>query len=272
MQWLAIPVVYLGTTVSAISAGPGVPAGTFGDRIAALQEATTPRTTTGEDPVKQALRARSYPWYDPATDGVRSAAEPWLNRPRKQLARMWKAVMNWLDRLKFGRVSVGNGAGSLGTLVLLSLLVAFFLVLVMLWLRQDGISLGGRDGARARLGTAARLAELPEGIRPGGDDPWAEALARRAAGDLAGATVCLFAHQLLSLEQLGLIRLAPGRTARHYVKAVQDADFRDAVAATLGLFEDVYYGRRRPTTEAFESVWSRAETFQERRRLLGVSG
>jgi hypothetical protein len=116
------------------------------------------------------------------------------------------------------------------------------------------------------------MAALPPGVRPEGGDPWSEAIARRDAGDLAGATVCLFAHQLLSLDQLGLIRLAPGRTARHYVQAVQDHELRGSVAATLGLFEDVYYGHVRPEAEAFDLIWSRALAFQERRRLLGAPG
>ena len=32
--------------------------------------------------------------------------------------------------------------------------------------------------------------------------------------DYAGATICLFVHQLLALEARGQLRLAPGRTAR----------------------------------------------------------
>ena len=45
-----------------------------------------------------------------------------------------------------------------------------------------------------------------------------------AAGDLAGAVICLFAHQLLSLDQLGLIRLVPGRTGRQYLQVVRDRE------------------------------------------------
>ena len=118
----------------------------------------------------------------------------------------------------------------------------------------------------------ARIADLPEGIRPEDGDPWAEAKRRRAAGDLAGAVVCLFAYQLLVLDQLGLIRLAPGRTGRHYVQSLRDRELIDSVGATLGLFEDVYYGRRAPTTQAFDSVWLRGLAFHERRRTLGAGG
>jgi hypothetical protein len=96
-------------------------------------------------------------------------------------------------------------------------------------------------------------------------------LRRRAAGDLSGAIVCLFAYQLLRLDQMGLIRLAPGRTGRQYVQAIHDPDFIDSLEATLGLFEDVYYGRKLPTLEAFEAVWRSAQVFQERRGVAGAT-
>jgi Domain of unknown function (DUF4129) len=226
---------------------------------------------TGEGPARQALRAGSYPWYDPADDTVKPTSPPWLSGFRERLQKIAEALGRFLARFRFGSVAV-SGIDSLGTLLLLAALVAFFVVLIILWFRLDGIATADRIGAMGRLGTAARLAQLPEGIRPGGNDPWAEALARQAAGDLAGAVISLFAHQLLSLDQLGLIRLAPGRTARQYIRALGDPDFRDYVSATLGLFEDVYYGRKRPTRAAFESVWRSAQAFEERRRLLGASG
>ncbi len=114
-----------------------------------------------------------------------------------------------------GASVIGN---SIGTVLLLSALVAFLVCIFMFWIRREGMA-GRGETERTRLGTAARLGDLPEGIRPADADPWAEAKRRRAAGDLAGAVVCLFAHQLLTLDQMGLIRLAPGRTGRHYLQA-----------------------------------------------------
>src|SRR5262249_39682486 len=101
--------------------------------------------------------------------------------------------------------------------------------------------------------------------------PSTEALRRRAAGDLAGAIVCLFAHQLLSLDQLGLIRLGPGRTGRQYVHGLRDRELVDSIGETLNLFEQVYYGNQVPAAPAFERAWSRAQKFEERRGLLGAS-
>jgi hypothetical protein len=156
------------------------------------------------------------------------------------------------------------------TAVFMAALVAFLLVLVSLWARRD-LFASERSTGGSSIGNQARLADLPEGVRPGSGDPWAEALRRRAAGDLAGAVVCLFAYQLLVLDQMGLIRLTPGRTARQYVQTIRDPRFLSSLELTLGLFEDVYYGRRMPSQQAFEAVWRSAQVFQERRSLVGAS-
>jgi hypothetical protein len=259
---------YLGIGSSGAAAGLAAPYGSFQERFATALQDESIHHRSSASPVRQALREGSYPWYDPESDRVKPVGLSWLS---ERLAQWGKAIGRFLDRLHFGRMpKLGTTGDSIGTMLLLAVLVAFFIALLVLWFRLEGMSMADDSGQRARLGTAARLAQLPEGIRPGGDDPWAEALARRAAGDLAGAVVCLFAHQLLTLEELGLIRLAPGRTARQYVQALRDPDFLDSLVATQGLFEDVYYGRRRPSLEAFETVWSRAEAFQERRSLLGA--
>jgi len=264
---LALLGLGIGTGGPAAAAGPPHPHNA-GAGIDVDQTAGAP------GPVKDALRDGSYPWYDPDTDRVRPVwppRRPWLKWVGDRIESMFKRIDRFL-----GRHNVGGGSGwrfsgnSIGTILLMAVLVSFFILLVVLWARRDRMAAEGA-GARARLGSLARLAQLPEGIRPGSDDPWAEALRRRAAGDLAGAVVCLFAHQLLSLDQLGLIRLGPGRTGRQYVHGLHDRELLDSVGGTLLLFEEVYYGRRMPAVQAFEAVWSRAQAFEERRSFLGAS-
>ena len=55
----------------------------------------------------------------------------------------------------------------------------------------------------------------------------------------------------MTLSRLGLVRLAPGRTARQLLGSVGDADFRKLVAPTLRHFESAYYGHRNPSGEEF---------------------
>jgi hypothetical protein len=231
-------------------------------------------------PIKEALRDGKYPWYDSRADRLRPVWPvriSWVEELRERIASFFRWIGRFFDRFHFGRsdsASSGSGAASvvgdlIGTVLLLTALVGFFVGIWMLWIRREAVA-GRGESERTRLGTAARLGDLPEGIRPEDADPWAEAKRRRASGDLAGAVVCLFAHQLLTLDQLGLIRLAPGRTGRHYLQSLRDREVIDVLGVTLALFEDVYYGRRPPSAQAFESVWSRALLFQERQRALGA--
>ena len=122
----------------------------------------------------------------------------------------------------------------------------------------------------ARIGDAARIAGLAPGTAMEGIDPWAEALRRRATGDSAGAVIWLFLDQLLSLQCAGLIRLTPGRTARQYASGLDDPLLGDSLRATLGVFEEVYYGHRQPRPEELERVWSRAEALRRRLQTIKV--
>jgi Domain of unknown function (DUF4129) len=224
-------------------------------------------------PIKEALQEGKYPWYDSRTDRVQPVWPvriSWLERLGERIASFFRRIGKFFDRFHFGGGNVAAVAGnSIGTVLLLAALSAFFACIFMLWVRRAEVAARG-ETVRTKPGAAARLGDLPDGIRPQDADPWTEAQRRRAAGDLAGAVVCLFAHQLLTLDQMGLIRLAPGRTGRHYLKSLRDREVIDALGATLALFEDVYYGRRSPTAQALESVWSRALVLQERQRTLGA--
>jgi hypothetical protein len=210
-----------------------------------------------ERAVPSALARGNYPWYDAKTDSARPVLSP----------RKWN--LEWLDRWLKGldrwRVP---GIGSFGDLfvigVALLALTILLVVLVELWRRHRTPEVGRDAGWGGRTGMAARIEALPEGLRPETSDPWSEALRHRARGDFAAAIVCLFAHQLLALDRLRLVRLVPGRTGRQLVRAIDDRQFRAWVEPTLGLFEEVYYGHHSPTDEAFAAVWSLAEAFERR--------
>jgi hypothetical protein len=226
-----------------------------------------------DSPVRDALKEGKFPWYDSHADRVQPVWPiriSWL----KWLGDRLEAFFRWLASFFDGFGSSGSSGApvvgnSISTILLLAAIVAFFVCIALLWIHRER-GPAQDEAARASLGIAARLGDLPEGIRTADADPWSEANRRRAAGDLAGAVVCLFAHQLLVLDQMGLIRLAPGRTGRHYVQSLRDRELIDSVGATLALFEDVYYGRRSPTALTFEPVWIRALAFQERQRTLGA--
>ena len=222
-------------------------------------------------PVRDALEQGDFPWYDAPSDRVRPVWGPrtswieWLRTRLNKLADWFSRAFRWLklDRLP----SFGLRGDWLGVTLLATVLAAFFAFLVVLWLRRDPFA-SSASSARARPGSAHLLSHLPDEFLPGLDDPWAEAQRRRAAGDLAGAIIYLFAHQLLSLDRSGLIRLAPGWTGRQYVRGLRDPLIGDALASTNCLFEEYFYGHKAPSPHEFDHVWRRAQELEDRRKAL----
>lgn len=210
----------------------------------------------GGDPVPKALEEGKYPWYDAKADAARPL---W---PPKEPDFSW--FERWFGGLKGWKIP---GIGSIGDLFVIGMVLLALTILTVflleLWRRYRPIP--GSEETAARLGgLQARIEGLPEGLRPETNDPWAEALARRDRGDYAGAIICLFAHQLLALDRLHQLRLAPGLTGRQLVRSVDDRDYRGWVEPTLRLFEAVYYGGQVPARPAFEAVWAHAEAFERR--------
>jgi hypothetical protein len=211
------------------------------------------KATNPPAPVQDALGKGKYPWYDARTDAVKP-----LWPPREP-------DLDWLDRwLKRSRLRWLPTAGSMFAITLaMAALAVLLIVLLRLWRYYQPVADTPLAAARGP-GSAARIEGLPEGLRPETDDPWSEAVACRARGDYARAVVCLFAHQLLTLDRLRQIRLVPGRTGRQLVRGTADRQLQAWVEPTLRLFEAVYYGHRIPSAEAFAPVWDAAEAFERR--------
>lgn len=206
--------------------------------------------------VRAALGRVGFPWYDAKRDSVKPLWPPqeksfhWLDR--------WFGSLRRLGRLHFGSLELGELL--IIGMVILALSV-LLVVLAELWRRYRPSSGDSEPGVIAAA-KADRIEGLPAGVRPETDDPWAEAVRWRESGNYASAIICLFAHQLLTLHRLRVVRLRPGRTGRQLVRAIDDPRFRTPVDATLRLFETVYYGHLTPSAEAFDAVWTKAEDFE----------
>ena len=224
--------------------------------------------------MRNALKEQAYPWYDGQKDEVRPLL-PDTSSWTSWLSKRVEAFFDWLDR-RFGKssseASGANASSVRGGLATILFLAAGFALLVMLWqlwrIHTPQVSTALNSGPR--IGDAARIAGLAQGVAMEGLDPWAEALGRRAAGDSAGAVIWLFLDQLMSLQRAGLVRLTPGRTVRQYASGLDDPLLADGLRTTLGVFEAVYYGHRLPGPEELERVWSRAETFRSRLQAINV--
>ncbi|WP_406701056.1 DUF4129 domain-containing protein [Singulisphaera sp. Ch08] len=218
-----------------------------------------PASEPGTEPdlaVRAALARGGYPWYNAITDTViplwppRSPSSDWFER--------WFGWLGKLGRLRFGSLPIGE------LLIIGMAILAFSVLLVVLaelW-RRYRPSEGDTEPGRISVAKAGRIEGLPAGVRPETDDPWAEAVRWRESGDYEHAIVCLFAHQLLTLHRLRVVRLRPGRTGRQLVRAIDDPRYREPVDATLRQFELVYYGHQSPSAEAFNGVWTMAEDFE----------
>jgi hypothetical protein len=226
--------------------------------------------------VGRAMSNGSFPWYDAPRDVVRPIQVP-LNRDRSTSNRSTSSSSpsssssssSSPPAASAGGWDFGGWISFVGFALAIGALVA---LLVWFWRIYEPAADAELDHSSKSEGEPARIEELPAGLRLGYDpsDPWAEAIRRRDRGDLAGAIVCLFAHQLLTLSGLGLLRLSPGKTARQLLRSVSDAEYKGQVAPTLRLFEAAYYGHQPPSAEEFAAVWAAVEAFQ-RRVALGVT-
>ncbi len=145
-------------------------------------------TATGTSPARDALNEGAYPWYDADADRVRPvwpAENSWAKSLFRRIERFFDSIARWLGRGSRPSCGLGAHGPSLGTLLLVAVLAAFVTGLFVLWLRLAAVA-ADQTSEQAQVGMAARLADLPEGIRPSAGDPWAEALltgpARRPRG------------------------------------------------------------------------------------------
>jgi len=216
--------------------------------------------------VRSALRTGSYPWYDSTNDTLKPVQPPWQSSWLKRLG-------DWLDSWSFGSGNTNRGGWgfSLGQiLVYLMFFVALILLIVALLYAYRAYAPAAQGAVVGpKVGRAAHVGGLPAGLQVDLADPLGEARRLRAAGDYAAATLCLFVHLLLTLQDARHIRLAPGKTGRQLVRSIDDRWIRARVEPTLRLFEASYYGHRAPSEPAFEYAWVQAESLDERLRAGG---
>ncbi|QDV34200.1 DUF4129 domain-containing protein [Tautonia plasticadhaerens] len=219
---------------------------------------TSPANPEAVSTVREALSARSFPWYDAPADDFRPVMPPAPDAPPSNPSGgrpMFDPARLSLQEL--GRLIV--------FVLLATALTGLLLYVARTWRRRSRIE--GRTiapGPPGVAGSATRVESLPRGLEVDESEPLEAARLLRARGDRARAVVLLFAHQLLLLDRLGRIRLSPGRTGRQLVRSIEDDEIRRSVSRTLRQFEEVCYGHREPGPDAFDALWAEAEVLDAR--------
>lgn len=82
-------------------------------------------------------------------------------------------------------------------------------------------------------------------------------------GDLRRATILLFSHVLVSLDQKGFIRLKKGKTNRQYLRELSPyQQLGRYYGQVMVRFEEAFFGDREIRQPDFESCWNGLEAFQ----------
>ncbi len=193
-------------------------------------------------------RRRQYPWYDAQSDSVQRIDVRDETPPPDIAIDSGGAVLGPLLQL-LGWAGIAPPPG----------LIVWLLAAA--W-RAGGDSLSEGAGAPARPGpNHVEALPLPAGST--GVGLLDEARRLYEQGDFSRAVVCLFAHQLLELDRMQIIRLARGKTNRQYLREVGPRmPLRQLVEQTMVAFEDVFFGNRSLDRARFEACWNRLPEFE----------
>ncbi|MPY79864.1 MAG: DUF4129 domain-containing protein [Actinophytocola sp.] len=184
---------------------------------------------------------------EPDRDEAREAAREELSDPiyREAEPSWFERLINWLDDRLTELFEAASRLGPGGITGLLVVLVVLLIVVVAIRLRTGKLARSPR-GAHAPLGDATVPASAHR----------EEAAAALAAADLHRAVVARFRALARELEQRGVLDVQTGRTADELAAqaAVALPECADALRAAARIFDDVYYGGKPATTDAYGVV------------------
>lgn len=210
----------------------------------------------------------STPWYDAETKRVvpvhvTPESNDNLNRSSRWLPKA-KRVQQAAQASPSSSTSSSSGSGStvFAWLILGALLIAIVAALAYGFSRAE-IELGPRTSLQRRLSEAPdqqmiqRMQELPAELRHVTGNLRDQTMQLIAAGRYDLAIITLFGHQLLLLDQAGMLRLSRGKTNGRYVRETRAADSKSAeyFQRTVNAFERCYFGRYSLSREEIDTLW-----------------
>ncbi|MFK7770094.1 MAG: hypothetical protein AB8B55_22990 [Mariniblastus sp.] len=225
--------------------------------------------TAQDDVGRKALSSKNYPWYDADIQEVRRVDLGKRPDPRS-LDRAKVAVRK--VKTKTPPAVAPGPAGQVAAPILGALawtmigLVVAALIGILIWafLRLEANEMDLKD-SRPKRSMEESIKQLPFDFEA--DDGEAGDFRQRAAwnynkGNYNKATILLFSHILVSLDQAGQIRLRKGKTNRQYLEEMQAPNLLGYFSDAMILFESTFFGDYKVTKEEFEAVWNELDNFQ----------
>ncbi|MGV3609066.1 MAG: DUF4129 domain-containing protein [Planctomycetaceae bacterium] len=219
---------------------------------------------------KETFQDSSFPWYDKESDSIRKLtlspkstddyAPPDRNR---STIRIRPTVPTVTVNAPSGGWGLGPFFNWMGIALLVAVCAALIWVIGTRFLGQEV-----RESKATKVVQAVRKADQVEKLplnllitEPGGDFL---TMARKfmQASEFSKAIVYLYAHELLSLDEQHLIRLAKGKTNRQYLRELRpQPSLQRLVEDTVLLFEDAFFGKKSISEGQFMVCWNQLSQF-----------
>lgn len=222
---------------------------------------------------------QDMPWYDAEKQGV---APVKINSRPESSGSEHQSVPDYVPPSSSSRWNTngaaGTGAGTVGGataanlgsfLSILVWIVAILIAIAMLGLLVWAV-FGGKkreiddDDLLPTRTMAESIKQLPFEIDESLSGDF-RSLAYRyyQQGDLRRATILLFSHVLVSLDQKGFVRLKKGKTNRQYLRELNPHQMLSGYFGEVMVrFEEAFFGDREIERSSFESCWNRLDDFQ----------
>lgn len=217
-----------------------------------------------DDAAEKVLSSDLFPWYDAESRTVRSL--PLKPRPASSSAER-SLIPPHVPPAGGSNTGLWNQSSQLLNWIfwtgLAVALLALFALLAWAFFRLEAKNRRS-TAATTRRSLAQSIEQLPFQIDVGTGD--FQALAKRAyeAGSYRQATILLFSHVLVTLDQANLIRLRKGKTNRQYFAELISHRLLSAYyGRIMESFESVFFGDHDISRADFESSWNRLPEFSQ---------
>ena len=234
---------------------------------------------------------RKAPWFDaeseqatpikvnPRIDDSIHRDSRWTPKPRK-LRRARKPTTTATGGGGGGLFGTGFTLGNLLGWVLLVVLMIGIIGAIAYVMSRAELQFGGNadansDSAKDGLPDAQmleRIKHLPPELRRTDVNLRTECERLMKENRFDQAIILLLGHQLLLLDQNGLLRLNRGKTNGRYVRETRSHDPQSAawLRETADAFEQSYFGRHDIPQLAFQQLWRQNEELETTARRFGA--